>query len=266
MFLASIPAHVYLASQRRSALSVAILIAIFIIALDLGNRTLLIFGPPIMLASLILAAREQIRTSRSLQYLVGGAILALPFIIAAVSQLDLGRAYDRVINATSFEIGREVLREQLRPETQTDRERLIYTYVSITTFLAHPLFGGGYGSSPYFVQQVSNFETPAHGLPFMLLGETGLVGTLLFSMAIYLSLQGYWLKLKSSRFAPENGKVWFELLTLLGILLIGLAHQIYEDIFFFIFLGTGLYYRALCRGSGGSAVRLPQFSSPVPVR
>jgi hypothetical protein len=265
IFLASIPSHVYLISRHKSALSVAALVAIFVIGLQLGNRTLLIFGPPMLLASIVVAARQQIRTSRSLQYLLGGAILALPFVAIAASQLDLGRAYQRVTNATSFEVGREVLREQLDPGSRADRERLISTYVSITTFLAHPLIGGGYGSSPYFVRQVSTFETPAHGLPFMLLGETGLVGTLLFSTAIYLALRGYWRRLRRYPPPDERSRVWFELLTLSGVLLIGVAHQIYEDIYFFIFLGTGLYYGYCDRRRAGVVMRTPKFSPAASV-
>jgi hypothetical protein len=243
IFLASIPAHVYLYSKRKSVLSLALLIAILVLAFNLGNRTLLIFGPPMLLVSVFLVLREEIQHSRNLRYVLGAAILALPIVIYGGSQLDLSKAYYRVTHATSLEVGRQVLKEQMAVDNPEDIERRIYTYVAISTFLARPITGGGYGSSSYYVRRVSNFETPAHGLPFMLLGEAGLIGTILFGTAIYLSFHGYKLKMGREKRDGNNIAVWFELLTFICILLVGASHQVYEDIYFYMFLGTGLLYK-----------------------
>jgi hypothetical protein len=247
VFLASVPAHVYLYSKRNSRLSLATLIAIGAIAMTLGNRTLLLGGPPVFLASVLVVARERLVSSKGLRQRLGMALLIVPVLAFVAGEVYLSDVYSRIRNQTSFNIGAEVLKEQFSAQTSEDIERRIYTFVSIEMFLDHPVFGAGYASSPYYVHRVSQYQTVAHGLPFMLLAETGLAGAALFSLAIYWSLRGYWLKLRASTGADERSKIWMELLTLFAILIVGFSHQIYDDVYFYIFLGTGLYYRSQMR-------------------
>jgi hypothetical protein len=87
----------------------------------------------------------------------------------------------------------------------------------------------------------------------MLLAETGVIGTALFSIAIFWSFRGYAQKLRVTDDRDGKLRVRMELLSLCALLLVGLSHQIYDDIYFYMFLGTGLFYRF-------------HFVSPRPVR
>ena len=252
-FLASIPAHVYLVSRRKSLLSFAALVAIGAIALGLENRTLLLFGPPVFLAAVFIAVRERLSDGRRFRQTLGIAIIVVPLLALLAGELYFSGVYSRLRTDTSLNVSREVLQEQFSEHSAGDLERRIYTFVSIGMFVDHPVWGAGYGSSPYYVHRVSQFTTVAHGLPFMLLAETGVIGTALFSIAIFWSFRGYAQKLRVTDDRDGKLRVRMELLSLCALLLVGLSHQIYDDIYFYMFLGTGLFYRF-------------HFVSPRPVR
>lgn len=245
IFLTALPALVYLYSRRKSLLSLFLLVAIGAISLVLGSRTLLLFGPFIFSAAVVVVARERIFAKGMMRQRIGAAILLVPLIAVTAGEVVSSNAYSRLRNQTSTNIGQTVLREQFDSQHAEDIERRILTFVSINMFLQNPIFGAGYGSTSYYVQRVSRFKTGAHGLFLMLPAETGLIGVSIYSLMILRSLNGFRLKLRSEPDPDGRYMVWIELLTFVAILLVGLSSQIYNDFYFYMFLGTGLHYRSL---------------------
>jgi len=256
-FLTAIPSLVYSYSVRRSTLALLLLIVIGAIALVLGSRSLLVWGPPVFLAAITVAARGSKASLQRLRRRLGIGLLVVPLIAVAAVQIYFSDAYSRIRNETSTRIGREVLMEQFTSQNPEDIERRINTFVSLQMFVDHPMFGAGFGSTAVYVHRVSRFKTVAHGLPLMLLAETGIVGTAIFSAVLLLSLRGYRLRFRGSRDEHERKKVLFEVLTLGAILLAGLTTQVYFNAYLYIFLGTGLYYRQQFRAAAISSLAVP---------
>jgi hypothetical protein len=141
---------------------------------------------------------------------------------------------------TSFSISSAVLDEMSKaPEDRVDIARRLQLFIALQSFVAHPLLGGGYQSTAAIIMSRFGWEVGAHGLPATLLGEMGLAGTAIFVWMIARFYRRINYARARTRDLRRRGFLSTCKLTMLGVLLLGLFHQIHEMPATFVLLAWG---------------------------
>ena len=269
-FLASLPASLFLAIQRRSLLAIAVLILTLAIGVQLASRTFLLLSLPALLGTMMVTFRdsEVFRLVRWPLLLLVGVVGAAIFVeAAAFSGSDL---FETIGRGTSFQIDETVFAEARTPWLASeDLVRRLLVVVGLDSFRESPIFGAGFMSTPFYLGQYYTVEQSAHGLPLFLLGETGLIGTALFFWLLLTSVLGY--VLHARRMTGEAATIaYVELTTLCIVLANGMFHQVYFDFYFYLFLGIGLWRlkqaRDLARQLRSASVVWSGYSPSVGIR
>jgi len=250
-FLISIPAYVYYVVDRRSAASLILLLATVVVGVLSESRTFTLFAVPVGLACFVLyrlRPGNRAATRRTAVVALAAAIVAFGGYKAA----QTGTGDSRLGSAgTSFSINQQVLDEIKNPKlADADIERRLSLFMALTSFVNSPATGGGFFSTGYYVEQVSKFKTSAHGWPSTLLGEMGIIGTALFGWLVVTALNGF---RRALRAVGASGRplIYAQLMSFIAVLISGMFHQAYQDVFFYLFAGFGLYYHRRFRVLNG---------------
>ncbi len=121
-----------------------------------------------------------------------------------------------------------------------DLERRLLWLISYEAFVEHPVVGVGYGGIGDRFDDAFGYVMTSHGFVTTLLGETGILGTILF----LLVMLGYFRRIgRAIRAGVSDEKATSFLrasrAAMIGILVIGLFHQVYQDQIFYILLAWG---------------------------
>lgn len=238
VFATAIPFLVWRSSIRRSLVArVLLLICLGMIAV-LGNRTGLLAVPVLLVGAFVIVWRVSPR--RTLGWF-SGFLVACSLATTLTTQLptvqrSIAAALSR-FNAEnlSLDISSNV-ESELSNQQAADIDRRLQAFAALQSFAESPIVGRGYMSTAAKTEDLYGRELSAHGLPFTLLGETGLVGTLLFLWV----LGSYFRRLAAlRRTAPtreDRGYYGISLWTMIGMLFFGLSQQLHQNPAFFILL------------------------------
>ncbi|MDP9200810.1 MAG: O-antigen ligase family protein [Gemmatimonadota bacterium] len=237
--LIALPFLIWRARKRPGIKSVVVLLAAFALILTSDSRSGLVVMPVLLFGALFFVGQSRLSFSRSTAavfVLLGTLVLAVVSIPALRDAFlhSLGRFSS---TSSQFSISSSILDEMARPaEGQVDIARRLQLFIALRSFLSHPLLGGGYQSTYAIISNQFGWEVSAHGLPSTLLGETGLVGTAIF---IWMIVRFYRrIGSEASLGSPhEIGFVSTCKLTMFGLLLLGLFHQVDQGQPLFVLLG-----------------------------
>jgi O-antigen ligase len=240
--LTSLPFLIWRVRNRPGLGKLAILLAGLAFILSGDSRSGLLILPVLVIGSLVFVQYPAERRGRS----IGIALLVMVLMcIVAVSIPAFRNGVSESVarfapSETSLSVTSSVLDEMRGPSTaRIDIERRLQLFIALRSFLGHPILGGGYQSTYAIIREQFGWEVSAHGLPSTLLGETGLLGTALFIWMI-----GRFFKrirvLKISG-AAERAPGFYSTckLTMLGMLLLGMFHQVDQSQALFVLLAWG---------------------------
>lgn len=166
---------VYYCSVRKIYKSNVILLSIYILALLLtGKKTLLICA---ILFSLIIVVLSEIH-KKYLKLMIGACCLIFAFIIAQNFMPELGTVFERFQSNDSME------------------ERYNMWNGAIRMFMEKPIFGFGYASLNLILSPKGEYFSFGHNIYIELLGETGIVGILLFTLSNIVLVKDIWIIFK----------------------------------------------------------------------
>ena len=232
-----------LASQAATDSAAAVLPALAVLLiLVLGSRAALVLAAPVLVASFYSVSEGRLKFIRAtVRFGVLGLLGAL--VIWSVPGLRHGAeaALGRFgPDNLSFAITPGGADAVLTDEIQADLDRRLQAAVALGSFLNRPLTGGGYMSTLSITTAAyGRVGLSAHGLPFTLLGETGLIGTAIF---LWFLLGCYRSVRRRFAFPLARTDASFHrilLVTLGAMLLFGVFHQIHQVPSFFVLLGWG---------------------------
>ena len=234
-----IPMLVWQLRNRPGIGRTLLLIAALVATIAIESRTALLIAPAILLVSWVFIQRRARRGRATAQalMLIGGAV-ALAAAIPAIRVL-MERSLGRLSTQTQLSVSSAMEDLSRPPEERTDIERRVALAVAMQSFIAHPLRGGGYYSTFAITGTLLPRPISAHGLPSTLLGETGLIGTMIFAWMI----GRFFRRLARARRGPisesEYGFLQACIITMLGALLIGLLQQIDQTTWLYALLAGG---------------------------
>lgn len=243
-FLVGLPGATYLAFRYRSIMAGAVILAMIAVGADLGSRTFVLISLPAVVLTLMVIGRGS-RFMRLARWpIIVISALAVAAVVLEASNFSAVGVMDKLSGrASSFAVDEATFAEAKDPAAAADDlERRLLVAVGMESFNRSPIFGAGFLSTRYYVGFYYAQEMTAHGLPFFLLGETGLIGTLIFLIALWVPLTGYYRHAKLLNFDGAS-VAYVELITLVVILFNGLFHQVYSDFYFYLFLGIGAWRR-----------------------
>lgn len=237
-FATAIPFLVWRSSIRRSVVArVLLLLCVGLLAV-LGSRTGLLALPLLMLGSFLVVWRVSPR--RTLAWFGGFLIASSVTLSIAIQVPSVEATFKEALSRfssqnLSLDISSNV-EEELSSQEAVDIDRRLQAFTALQSFVESPVLGRGYMSTAAKTEDLYGREISAHGLPFTLLGETGLVGTVLF----LLVLRSYFrrlLQLKRLAATPaERGYYLITLLTMGGMLFFGMTQQLHQNPAFFVTL------------------------------
>jgi hypothetical protein len=262
-FLAAMPAATYFALQHRSVFAGFVLLLMLGIGFQLGSRTFFLLSIPAVFLTAMVVWRTSpfLRLAQiPLMVLVAVAVGGVMVEAAASSGSDVFEAIER---RTSLQVDEATFWEARNPQlAAADLERRLLVVVGLDSFSEHPLVGAGYYSTPFYMGQYYRSELTAHGFPLFLLGETGLIGTLLCLIVLWLAARGY--RHHAKQLPGEQATVaYVELITLGIIVAVGLFHQVYSDFYLYLFLGIGYWRLFVSKGLAQNNSRQVGFADGV---
>jgi hypothetical protein len=237
-----------------------------LIILVLGSRAALALAAPVLVASFYSVSEGRLRFIRATaRFGVLGLLVAL--VIWSVPGLRHGA------QAALSRFGPENLSFAITPggaagvltdEIQADLDRRLQAAVALGSFLNRPLTGGGYMSTLSITTAVfGRVGLSAHGLPFTLLGETGLIGTAIFLWFLLGCYRSVRRRLASPLPGTDASFHRILLVTLGAMLFFGAFHQIHQVPSFFVLLGWG--YAADRKALAPIGQLVPDSTAPEPL-
>jgi len=238
---AGISGALYFAITKRSIIAGLVFVASIFVGLQLGSRTFVLIAAPAVLATIFILTRKS-EFARLLRYPI---ILSIALVLGVVANdmlADSGSDIAISGRQTSFSVDESIFSEARSPfEQGADVERRLLIAVGLESFFDNPVVGAGFLSTPEYMLAVYGRAVVAHGFPFFILGETGLIGLVIILIVVRHSLRGYWLAIRQSH--PKRSETaMIEMTTFLAILGIGMFQQVYQEFYLFIFLILGSYY------------------------
>ena len=238
--LLSLPFLIWRVRSGGSVRSTAVLLAALGFLLAGDSRSALLIMPVLVLGAVFLVARPRHGRGR----LIATAVLLSSLLFAMGASIPgfrdaVSHSWGRFSpTETRLSISPSILDEVAGPaDVQVDIERRLQLFISLESFLNHPMLGAGYQSTYVIIRNQFGREVSAHGLPSTLLGETGLVGTALFVWMI----ARFFKRINSATFRSMNERSFYSTckLTMLGMLLLGLFHQVDQSQALFVLLAWG---------------------------
>lgn len=237
-----------------------------ILILVLGSRAALILVAPVLVASFYSLSEGRLKFIRAALRFGALGLLAV-LVIWSVPGLRRG-AYaalgrfgpDNLSFAISPGGGDAVLTDQV----QVDFDRRLQAAVALGSFLNRPLTGGGYMSTLSITTNTyGRVGLSAHGLPFTLLGETGLLGTAIFLWFLLGCYRSVKRRLAAPLSRTDASFYRILLVSLAAMLAFGFFHQIHQVPSFFVLLGWG--YAADRTAPRSDRHPIPTSTSPEPI-
>jgi hypothetical protein len=241
-FVSALPLLMWRAAVAPSLQRHALVYVVIAAAISAGNRAALLLLPLIGIATVVVLARYY-QTRRGLSLI--GLVLVAVVPLAIVAFPGVTRGLEETMarfgsNSFSLDISERVEEELRAVETAADIDRRLQAFVAITSFAQRPITGRGYYSTYIVASREYGREAGAHGLPFFLLGETGIVGTVLFAGLIIGYYTAVWRKAQSSATDEERAFWLCASLAMAGMLGVGMFQQPWHDPNFYALLGIGL--------------------------
>ena len=153
-------------------------------------------------------------------------------------------------DSTSLEIGESVLEEINSPrEDRVDFDRRLTTFTALQNFLENPITGRGFWSVAQVHLSDYDLELSAHGLVPGTLGELGILGLLIFAVAVWLIMR------RAIQISRREGlcdpMTIHYVVGLSSLLMMGLFHQTIESPIFGLALAlvAGFGYPSLPNAS-----------------
>jgi O-antigen ligase len=237
--ISALPYAIWQMRRRPSLGRVFVVVSAVIVCLTIGSRSTIVLLPIALLGSLVFIRRRRGQTVRAIIQLslLGVAVGAIAFAIPVV-RAGIFAALNRFTpSATRLDVPVDIEAELSAPMSeQTDLERRLSLFVAGRSFLARPLTGGGYYSTLAITRSQFNIPIGAHGLPSVLLGELGIVGTILFSWLIVRFFRGIRAGKRRARSAEEREFFEATTVTMVVVLLFGMFHQVDQTPAFFALL------------------------------
>lgn len=243
--LVALPFLVWRLRLRPNIRTLSLLLFALVILVSGDSRSALLIAPVLLIGAFVFIGESGISRIRSITVLLA---LVIGFAMVAMLVPDLreailhsaGRLTSGGPAGTSLSISSALYDEVALPaEARVDIERRLQLFIALQSFLAHPIIGGGFQSTLVTIHDQFGWEVSAHGLPSTLLGETGLLGTGIFGFMIWR----FFRRMNQSRplvATPERkGFIGTCKLTMLGILLLGLFHQVDQIPVTYVLLAFG---------------------------
>lgn len=258
-----LPMLIWRAKLQRTVLRAALPALAVLIILVLGSRAALVLAGPVLVASFYSVSEGRLRFLRATaRFGVLGLLGVL--VIWSVPGLRHGA------QAALSRFGPNELSFAITPggvaagDIQADFDRRLQAAVALSSFLDRPLTGGGYMSTLSITTAAyGRVGLSAHGLPFTLLGETGLIGTAIFLWFLLGCYRSVRRRLASSLAGTDASFYRILLVTLGAMLLFGAFHQIHQVPTFFVLLGWG--YAADGNALAPTRPLVPDSTAPEPL-
>jgi hypothetical protein len=238
--LLSLPFLVWRAKNRPTVLSWALVAMVMLLLIGGGSRTAPLIAMFALVTSVGLVQRKDGDKLRSLFVAVVGsfALFAIALVLPPVRQAAMG-SFTKLTRETTFNlVGAADL--FVAPDAErVDFERRLQAAVAAQSFIEHPIRGAGYFSTLAITRDQYNLGVGAHGLPALLLGETGLIGTAIFTLMLVLFFRRTRRAIQMASTLEERGFVETLRLTMWTMLLFGLFHQVDQSTQFFVVLAYG---------------------------
>jgi len=261
-----LPILIWRAKMRPSVMRVLWPVVSTILILVLGSRAALILVAPVLVASFYSLSEGRLKFIRAALRFGALSLLAL-LVIWSVPGLRRG-AY-----AALGRFGPDNLSFAIAPgggdavptdQVQVDFDRRLQAAVALGSFLNRPLTGGGYMSTLSITTNTyGRVGVSAHGLPFTLLGETGLLGTAIFLWFLLGCYRSVKRRLAAPLSRTDASFHRILLVSLAAMLAFGFFHQIHQVPSFFVLLGWG--YAADRPAPSSDRHPIPSFPSPEPI-
>jgi hypothetical protein len=261
-----LPMLIWRAKLQRTVVRAVLPALAVLIILVLGSRAALALAAPVLVASFYSVSEGRLRFIRATaRFGVLGLLGAL--VIWSVPGLRHGAeaALSRFgPDNLSFAITPGGTTGLLTDEIQADLDRRLQAAVALGSFLNRPLTGGGYMSTLSITTAAyGRVGLSAHGLPFTLLGETGLIGTAIFLWFLLGCYRSVRRRLASPLPGTDASFHRILLVTLGAMLLFGVFHQIHQVPSFFVLLGWG--YAADRKALAPIGQLVPDSTAPEPL-
>jgi len=240
--LIALPFLIWRVRHKASPRTIGILVAALVVILAGESPSGLLIMPILAVGALFFVAKDRRKAVRSMAPIV---VVFLFLSVVAVSMPSFREAFAHSVgrlspSGTSLSVSSSILDEVAgSADAQVDTERRLQLFIAMQSFLSHPILGAGYESTYTIIHNEFGWEVSAHGLPSMLLGETGLVGTMIF---MWMIIRFFRRVNAQSRVASADEKDGFLAtcrLTMVGILLLGLFHQVDQSQLLFVLLAWG---------------------------
>lgn len=240
--LTALPFLIWRLRDRMTPVTLVALLLALLFVVTGESRSGLLIAPILVAGSVLFVGGRPGGRARAVALLValavvlGAALLLVPGMRDAVLH-SWGRFTSE---GTNLSISSSILDEiTAAPDQRVDIERRLQLFIALQSFLSHPIIGGGYQSTFTTIHEQFGWEISAHGLPSTLLGETGLVGTTIFGWMIVR----FFRRVKRARHATANAmrKEFLATcaLTMIGLLLLGMFHQVDQNPSLFVLLAWG---------------------------
>jgi hypothetical protein len=234
-----LPMLIWRAKLQRTVLRAALPAVAVLIILVLGSRAALLLAGPVLVASFYAVSEGRLRFLRATARF---GVLGLLGVLVIWSVPGLRHGAEAALSR----FGPDELSFAITPggvaagDIQADFDRRLQAAVALSSFLSRPLTGGGYMSTLSITTAAyGRVGLSAHGLPFTLLGETGLIGTAIFLWFLLGCYRSVRRRLASSVAGTDASFYRILLVTLGAMLLFGAFHQIHQVPSFFVLLGWG---------------------------
>jgi hypothetical protein len=224
-----------------------LLVASLVASVVIESRAVILIAPIVLFASWVFIQRRagRLRAATQAMALIAVAIglaVALP-PVRGLMERGLSRFGPQTMRLSISSAMDELSRP---PEERADIERRVSLAVAMQSFLAHPFRGGGYYSTMTITGDLLPRAISAHGLPSTLLGETGLIGTMIFAWIIVRFFRRLARARAGAISESEHGFLQACTITMLAALLLGLLQQVDQTIWLYVLLAWG--YAASRRG------------------
>jgi hypothetical protein len=258
-----LPMLIWRAKLRRTVLRAALPALAVLIILVLGSRAALILAGPVLVASFYAVSEGRLRFLRATARF---GVLGLLGVLVIWSVPGLRHGAEAALSR----FGPDDLSFAITPggvaggDIQADFDRRLQAAVALGSFLDRPLTGGGYMSTLSITTAAyGRVGLSAHGLPFTLLGETGLIGTAIFCWFLLGCYRSVRRRLAASLAGTDASFYRILLVTLGAMLLFGAFHQIHQVPSFFVLLGWG--YAADRTALAPTRRLVPDSTAPEPL-
>jgi hypothetical protein len=258
-----LPMLIWRATLQRTVLRAALPALAVLIILVLGSRAALVLAGPVLVASFYSVSEGRLRFLRATARF---GVLGLLGVLVIWSVPGLRHGAEAALSR----FGPQELSFAITPagvaagDIQADFDRRLQAAVALSSFLSRPLTGGGYMSTLSITTAAyGRVGLSAHGLPFTLLGETGLIGTAIFLWFLLGCYRSVRRRLASSLAGTDASFYRILLVTLGAMLLFGAFHQIHQVPSFFVLLGWG--YAADRKALAPTRRLAPDSTAPEPL-